>query len=64
MKKRDTAELCGIYNRATNPAALRTDREANLCRKLARLALQRLVREGHRFIEGEASGRLYPVVSA
>ncbi len=36
--------LCYCYNWATNPAALRTDKEHRVCRKLARMCKRRLSR--------------------
>lgn len=53
--------LISTYNRATNPRALRTDREHRSNRRIARIALAMLRRdfvEGYDFRESDFSGDL------
>jgi hypothetical protein len=59
MKRRPLSSLLSVWNRATNPAALRTDHEARRARTLARIADRQMVRD---FREG-LSGKRFAVRS-
>jgi hypothetical protein len=61
MKRRSLQELLAIWNRATNPAALRSDHEHHRNRQLAHAAMRQIAFryvEGRDYRETDHTGRL------